>query len=128
MRLLLDTHVLLWALLDPDRLTARAAAALQDPQNSLFASAASAWEVAIKQSLGKLTLPGPADVWLPEACLKTGIGWLPVSAADALAVGRLVWHHRDPFDRLLIAQACDGMILVTHDDAFAPYAVPVLWA
>jgi len=125
-RLLLDTHVLLWSLLDPQRLHPLAAAALRDPANTLLVSAVTAWEITIKQSLGKLTLPGPADTWLPEACLRTGIDWLPVSPADALAVGRLAWHHRDPFDRLLIAQVRGGIVLVTHDSAMAAYGVPLL--
>ncbi len=128
MRLLLDTHVLLWSLLAPDRLSPATADALRDPANVLLASAVSAWEIAIKQSLGKLTLPGPADLWLPEACLSTGIDWLPVSPADALAVTRLPWHHRDPFDRLLVAQVRGGLTLVTHDRAMAPYGVAVMWA
>jgi PIN domain nuclease of toxin-antitoxin system len=126
--LLLDTRVLLWCLLDPSRLGAAATSELQNPANTLFASAVSAWEIAIKQSLGKLTLPGPADVWLPLACLATDIGWLPVTAVDAAAVGRLPWHHRDPFDRLLVAQVRGGLTLVTHDRAVAPYGIPILWA
>lgn len=127
MRLLLDTHVLLWALLDPSRLDPRVAQALRDPAHELLASAASAWEIAIKQSLGKLVLPGPADAWLPEACLRTGIDWLAVQPEHALAVGRLPWHHRDPFDRLLAVQASTGLVLVTHDRAFEPYGLVVMW-
>lgn len=128
MRLLLDTHVLLWALIEPERLAPAIADRLRDPGNELLVSAVTAWEVAIKQSLGKLVLPGPADVWLPEACQRSAIDWLPVEPADALAVGRLPWHHRDPFDRLLIAQVRGGITLVTHDRAVEPYGVPVLWS
>jgi PIN domain nuclease of toxin-antitoxin system len=128
MRLLLDTHVLLWALVEPARLSPEVADRLRDPRNTLLASAVSAWEIAIKQSLGKLVLPGPADVWLPDACQRTGIDWLAVQPEDALAVGRLPWFHRDPFDRLLIAQVRGGITLVTHDRAVEPYGVPVLWA
>ena len=83
--------------------------------------------VAIKQSLSKLVLPGPAESWLPMACAQTGLGWTSVTLDDALAVGRLPWHHHDPFDRLLVVQARGGRILVTHDRAFEPYGVPVLW-
>jgi PIN domain nuclease of toxin-antitoxin system len=122
---LLDTHVVLWCLCDPDRLPPQARADLQDPANTLLVSAVTGWEVAIKQSLGKLVLPGPADVWLPEACRRTGIGWLPVTPADTLAVGRLPWHHRDPFDRLLVAQVRGGLVLYTHDRVFESYGVPV---
>jgi PIN domain nuclease of toxin-antitoxin system len=125
---LLDTHVLLWSLCEPGRFSAAAADDLRNPDNTLLVSAVSGWEIAIKQSLGKLVLPGPADVWLPEACLRTGIGWLPVTPADALAVGRLPWHHRDPFDRLLVAQVRGGIVLFTHDRAMEPYGVPTRWA
>lgn len=128
MRLLLDTHVLLWSLLNPAQLPTVVADTIRDPSNQLLVSAASAWEIAIKQSLGKLTLPGPADVWLPVACHRTGIDWLPVTPTDALAVGRLPWHHRDPFDRLLVAQTRDGLLLVSHDRRLEPYGVPMIWA
>lgn len=127
MNLLLDTHVVLWALLDPTRLQPPVRDAIADPANRVVVSAASAWEIAIKQSLSKLVLPGPAESWLPMACAQTGFGWTSVTPDDALAVGRLPWHHRDPFDRLLVVQARGGRILVTHDRAFEPYGVPVLW-
>jgi PIN domain nuclease of toxin-antitoxin system len=127
-RLLLDTHVLLWSLVDPDRLDPHVAGLLRDPENTVLVSAASAWEIAIKQSLGKLTLPGPADAWLPTECLRAGFDWLAITPADALAVGRIPWHHRDPFDRLLVAQARGGIVLVTRDRSMAAYGVPVLWA
>lgn len=128
MTLVLDTHVVLWALLEPDRLTEGAGVALRNPANQVFVSAVTAWEVTIKQSLGKLVLPGPADVWLPVALERTGFDWLPVTPTEALAVGRLPWHHRDPFDRLLVAQIHSGRTLVTHDRAMEAYGVPVLWA
>lgn len=127
MNLLLDTHVLLWALLDPSRIQPLVRAAVADSANRVIVSAATAWEIAIKQSAGKLVLPGPAESWLPMACAQTGLTWIVVSPDDALAVARLPWHHRDPFDRLLIAQARGDRILVTHDRAFEAYGVPVLW-
>lgn len=126
MKLLLDTHVLLWALLDPSRLSEGASRALRDPTNTLYVSAATAWEIAIKQSIGKLVIPGPADVWLPEACHRTGIDWLPITPADALAVGRLPWHHKDPFDRMLVAQARGGLILMSVDRRLEAYGIPIL--
>lgn len=126
MRLLLDTHVLLWALSEPDRLTSRAADAIVDPANEVYASAVNALEIAIKQSLGKLDLPGPAEQWLPGALEQTDIDWLPVTPRDALAVGSLPWHHRNPFDRLLVAQARGGYVLVTHDRRLGAYRVPLL--
>ena len=127
MKLLLDTHVVLWALLDPSRLTPKSSNAIIDPANDVFVSAVNAWEVAVKQSLGKLKLPGPAHVWLPYACSKAEYEWISIGPDDALRVGRLPWHHRDPFDRLLVAQAAAGFTLVTHDQRMGDYNVPILW-
>ncbi len=124
MRLLLDTHVLLWVLGAPERLDPATAAAIVLPENEVVASAASAWEIAIRQSLGKLELPGPAETWLPVAVAEHGIEWLDVSPADALAVRGLPWHHRDPFDRLLVAQARRGSwTLVTRNRTLSAYDV-----
>lgn len=127
MRVLLDTHAVLWALLEPGRLPQRVADAIRDPKNEVVVSAATAWEVAIKASVGKLDLPGPADPWFLDACEKSALGWLEVSARHALRVFALPWHHRDPFDRLLVAQAADGYALATRDPRFRDYGVSVLW-
>ncbi len=126
MKLLLDTHILLWALSDPARLTSAQRTALVDPHHEAHVSAVSAWEIAIKQSLGKLSLPGPAATWLIPAALESGFSWLAVTAEDAVRVGSLPWHHRDPFDRLLIAQASEGYVLVTQDTQLAAYEVSLL--
>jgi PIN domain nuclease of toxin-antitoxin system len=126
--LLLDTHVVLWSLLEPDRLSPATAAAIADPGNEVLVSAVVAWEIAIKQSLGKLTLPGPAESWLPSAVSATGFAWLAVGSDDALRVRGLPWHHRDPFDRLLVAQVVGGRRLVTHDPVFSAYGIPILSA
>lgn len=128
MKLLLDTHVCLWALSDPGKLVSEVADALVDPKNEVNVSAVSAWEIAIKQSLGKLALPGPAEDWLPMALAQTGIEWIPVTSADALRVRALPWFHRDPFDRLLIAQAMAGYTLVSKDDRLKPYDVTIMKA
>ncbi len=127
MDLLLDTHALLWALLEPSRLRPEVAAEIAAPHNRVSVSAASLWEIAIKQSVGKLELPDQAELWLPMACRQVGIGMLPISPEAALAVRKLPWHHRDPFDRLLVAQASLGFTLVTHDEALRAYGVPILW-
>ncbi len=127
MHLLLDTHVLLWTLLEPARLRSEVIALIASPSNQVSASAASLWEIAIKQSLGKLELPGHAEVWLPMACQRVGIALMPISPADALAVRKLPWHHRDPFDRVLVAQVSAGLTLVTHDEALRPYGVATVW-
>jgi PIN domain nuclease of toxin-antitoxin system len=127
MNLLLDTHALLWALSSPGKLPARAKNAIVDPSNDVVASAVSAWEIALKQSLGKLELPAPAERWLPVEVHEAGFGWIPVTHEDGLRVRVLEWHHRDPFDRLLIAQSLSGYTLVTHDQRIWEYGVPVLW-
>jgi PIN domain nuclease of toxin-antitoxin system len=129
MKLLIDTQVLLWSATDPDRIHPETRAAIEDGANELLASVVSAWEIAIKQSLGKLDLPKPAEQWLPEVLRRTGFQVIEPSLGAALRVRSLPWHHRDPFDRLLIAQALhDGYAIVTHDEAFAAYGVPLLRA
>lgn len=128
MKLLLDTHVLLWSAAEPDRLSAGARAELEDGENELLLSVVSGWEIAIKQSIGKLDLPKPAESWLPEVLRRSGVAVAELSLSAALRVRALAWHHRDPFDRLLIAQALeDGFTIVTRDD-FAQYGVPTLRA
>lgn len=123
MNLLLDSHALLWALHDPDRLRAEAAGAIRDPQRGVFFSAASAWELELKAALGKLELP---DAWL-DAAEKTGFVEIPVTASEARDSARLPWHHRDPFDRVLVAQARrHGLHIATRDPLIPPYGVPTL--
>lgn len=129
MKLLLDTHVLLWSATAPDRLASRARSALEDGSHEVLVSLVSAWEIAIKQSLGKIELALPAEKWLPDVLRRTGFEVAELGVDAALRVRALDWHHRDPFDRLLIAQALEhGYTIVTHDDAFQAYRVPVLWA
>ena len=127
MKLLLDTHVLLWSATAPDRIGEEARTAIEDGTNDVLVSIVSAWEIAIKQSLGKLDLSRPAEQWLPDVLKRTGFEIAELGLAAALRVRALAWHHRDPFDRLLIAQALEeGYTVVTHDAAFAPYGVPLL--
>lgn len=129
MRLLLDTHAVLWAATAPDELAQEARRAVEDPAHVVRASVVTAWEIAIKQSLGKLELSRPAELWLPEVLERTGVQVAEVSLAAALLVRALPWHHRDPFDRLLIAQALEGgFTIVTRDEVFTAYGVPVLRA
>jgi PIN domain nuclease of toxin-antitoxin system len=105
----------------PDR---RFAEQLANPRNEILLSAAVVWEVAIKRSLGKLEAPDD----LAPTLLGAGAVALPVSLEHAAAFERLPWHHRDPFDRLLIAQAArEGAVLVSGDEALRPYGVPALW-
>lgn len=123
MRLLVDSHVLLWWLDGASRLSPTAADAMAGGTNELLVSAASVWELSIKQSVGKLRVS--AD--LHEHALRQGFSELPVTGVHACAVRDLPFHHRDPFDRLLIAQArVEGLTLVTADRAMSAYDVPIL--
>jgi PIN domain nuclease of toxin-antitoxin system len=129
MKLLLDTHALLWAATDVARLAPGARAALEDGANDVLVSIVSAWEIAIKQSIGKLELARPAEQWLPDVLKRTGFEVADVPLSAALYVRGLAWHHRDPFDRLLIAQALDqGYTIVSRDAVFDAYGVPVIRA
>lgn len=129
MRLLLDTHVLLWAATDPSHLLPTARRALEDGSNEAHVSVVSAWEIAIKQSLGKLTLARPAEQWVPDVVRAMAVDVAPVELAAALRVRGLPWHHRDPFDRLIAAQALEhGYTLLTRDVVFGRYGVAVLAA
>lgn len=119
--------MILWAALEPARIPAACRSAIEDGTNDVYASAVSAWEIAIKQSLGKLDLERPAEVWLPRILERTGIESLPVDMNTALRVRSLPWHHRDPFDRLIVAHALEaGLTIATNDRVFARYGVPVL--
>jgi PIN domain nuclease of toxin-antitoxin system len=129
MKLLLDTRAFLWAAGDPDELLPATRAAIEDRQNEVLISAAVAWEISIKATLGKLTLPAAPVIWLPARVRSLGFQSLDISTAHALAVGRLPDIHRDPFDRIMIAQAqCEGLTLVTRDPDSLRYPVNVLAA
>jgi PIN domain nuclease of toxin-antitoxin system len=124
-RLLLDTHALIWAAADPDRLPARVGGALTDPGNVVFLSAASVWEIAVKRARGRLRFPTVDDALLDRA----GYRDLPIARAHAAAVEDLPDHHADPFDRMLVAQArTDDLVLVTADELVRRYDVRWLWA
>lgn len=123
MRLLLDTHVLLWSVLADPALPERFRVALGVPEAEVFVSAVTVWEVSIKRALGKL--PVPDDLF--ERALDAGCSALPVTWGHARAVEHLPPHHHDPFDRLLIAQArVEGLTLVSADRAFEAYDVSLL--
>lgn len=127
MRALLDTHVFLWLLTARRRLAVSVLDRLADPASEVFISAATAWEIAIKHELGWLTLPEPAADYVPRRVAAMDGRELPISHADALDAGALPRLHRDPFDRLLVAQARrHGMVLVTADPAITQYDVEVL--
>lgn len=125
MRLLLDTHVLLWAAGEPERLRPSARALIEDPENDPYFSAASLWEVAIKSGLGRDDFSVDPRV-LRRALLEHGYTELPITGAHAVAVDLLPPIHRDPFDRLLVAQAqIEAMTLLTADTTVADYPGPI---
>jgi PIN domain nuclease of toxin-antitoxin system len=118
---LLDTHILLWTLVDPDKVPGPMCRLLEDRANRVWFSAVSIWEIAIKHSLGKDDFPvEPATIW--KAARETGLEELAVTAEHAVGVDTLPWLHRDPFDRLLVAQArADGMQLLSMDPDIKAY-------
>jgi len=124
--LLLDTHLLLWAAGDPDRLSRKARGLILDSANRLLFSAASLWEIGIKRSLGRDDFKvDPRRLW--RLLLVNGYQELPVGSEHALVAGELPLHHKDPFDRVLIAQArVEGLTLLTADKVVAKYGKPVL--
>ena len=128
MKLLLDTHTFLWLVEGGPNLSTAAQAALADPANDLFLSAGSVWGMAIKTGNKKLALRDPLGAFVGKWTATYQIALLPIDAPHALAVLGLPDHHRDPFDRILIAQAqVEGMTPVSADARFAPYPVPILW-
>jgi PIN domain nuclease of toxin-antitoxin system len=125
---LLDTHALLWLSTDDERLTDPVRRIVLEGQHSLWVSAASVWEMAIKKSLGRLELVDPLEVFLEEQRVALGFRLVPIQARDAIEVGTLPWHHRDPFDRLLVAQARQRQFTVlSRDSNLALYEVDTCW-
>lgn len=123
MILLLDAHAVLWWLADDPTLHRAARSAIADPANDVLVSAASIWEISIKRALGKLIAPTS----LAAACEEAGLGVLPITGDDAERAGSLPTHHRDPFDRMLVAQAHRiGALIVSRDGVFAAYGTDVL--
>jgi PIN domain nuclease of toxin-antitoxin system len=128
MRVLLDTHTFLWFVWQDTRLSASAHALIVDPNNEPLLSPASYWEIAIKVGRNKLRLAEPYDVFMPREIRQNGFDILPIELAHTSVVATLPYYHRDPFDRLLIAQAMvEQIAIVSIDPAFDAYAVSRLW-
>ena len=126
--LLLDTHTMLWFFWDDPQLSARAKAIIEDADSRKLVSIASCWEIAIKVGLGKLDLGEPSRSFLPREIARSNFELLPISLGHATMVEGLVAHHRDPFDRLLVAQAMtEGLPLVSTDGIFDEYGINRLW-
>jgi len=123
--LLLDTHVLLWWLDDHPALSKPCRSAIADGNNLVFVSAVVIWEIRIKQALGKLKVPSAFRAILDQQ----SFNWLSITVEHAHALENLPAHHRDPFDRMLVAQAgIEGFTLVTHDPIFRKYKIPIMLA
>lgn len=128
MRALLDTHVFIWWIMDAPQLPRRVRELIAEEDNELFLSAASCWEIAIKAGLGKITLPAHPDAFIVDQMALNAVQALPVEASHALHVFHLPSLHRDPFDRILIAQALmEGMPIITSDALIRKYKVRTIW-
>ncbi len=128
MRLLLDTQVFLWWVEDAPRLSRKARAAIANAENQCFLSLASSWEMVIKLSLGKLKLPDAIERFIPQQLAENGFSQLTIDFRHVARVASLAFHHRDPFDRLLIAQAMEEKLpVVTSDPLFTKYGIRRIW-
>jgi PIN domain nuclease of toxin-antitoxin system len=128
MKILLDTHAFLWMITDDGRLSNTARQAFMDSENTLFLSAASLWEICVKKSIGKLSLRSDWLQTIQEEIKINAIQWLPIEIPHCAAVAELPFHHRDPFDRMLIAQALvENMRLLSRDSLFSAYDIERVW-
>jgi PIN domain nuclease of toxin-antitoxin system len=128
MTLLLDTHTVLWFFWKDPQLSAKATALICDPTSRKLVSPATAWEVAIKVSLKKLDIGGPCRGFFPQHMVRNNFEWLPITDDHLTGVVTLPFHHKDPFDRMLIAQAMiEAIPIVSADTAFDAYGVTRHW-
>ena len=128
MRVLLDTHAFLWWITDDERLTSPARIAIGASANQVFVSAATVWEIVVKSRLGRLPVPEPADGFISAHLEANAFQPLSITIRHALGLGSLPDHHRDPFDRILVAQAhAEEMPLVTGDEAVQAYPISTIW-
>lgn len=128
MKLLLDTNTFIWFIAGDSRLSNDARIAIEDLNNDKWVSMVSVWEIAIKHSIGKLSLSAPFSVLIPQQIRKNGFDLLDIKFARTASVTTLSFHHRDPFDRLIITQAIvEGMDVVSIDAAFDSYPITRIW-
>lgn len=128
MRLLLDTCTFLWLISGSSKLSKPAEDAILDPDNGVFLSVVSAWEIGVKNALGRLPLPAPPEQFVPEMRKGHLLATLPLDEESTLQLGRLPDLHKDPFDRMLVCQALQhNLILVTPDESIRQYSVHSLW-
>ena len=128
MKLLLDTQCWLWWFANPERLNTEAIELIGEEKNQLYLSVASIWEIAIKVSLGKLNLPEPPSEYVPSRMMMLGTTSVDIKGIHAIGAASLPYHHRDPFDRMLIAQSqIEQMQILTADSVFNQYDVNLIW-
>ncbi len=128
MKLLLDTQCWLWWFANPERLNTEAIELIGEEKNQLYLSVASIWEIAIKVSLGKLNLPEPPSEYVPSRMMMLGVTSVDIKGIHAIGAASLPYHHRDPFDRMLIAQSqIEQMQILTADSVFNQYDVNLIW-
>lgn len=128
MNALLDTHAFLWWVIDYFQLSKTAKSIIADPTNTIYLSVVSAWEIIIKERTGKLTLPEPPEIYIPSRLISNQLIGLDVQMQHVLQIASLPDHHRDPFDRLLIAQSqIESIPLITADHLISQYEVNVIW-
>ena len=128
MKAILDTHALLWLVDSPEKLPEKVISLCENENNELFISIASFWELSIKISIGKIQLGDDALTALKQWCYKNSVTILPISISHCNQIQTLPFHHRDPFDRLIIAQAiCEQLTAITIDEQFLKYDIDVVW-
>lgn len=128
MKLLTDTHTFLWFVYNDPQLSSTARSLMADPTNDILLSLASVWELAIKVGIGKLTLTQPIELFVPDQLTRNNMQTLPILMSHALHVANLPLHHRDPFDRLIIAQSLlEAIPIISVDAVFDSYGVHRLW-
>ena len=125
---LLDTHVFIWWMQDNDQLSAKVKKLISDPQNEIFVSSASIWEMSIKSRLGKLKITGFSEDFLKKQIITNFFSFLPISLEHSFGIYKLKMHHKDPFDHMLISQAqVENCTIITKDKLFKKYDAQIAW-